>query len=186
MTKLSLVLKVLEGENQQTLMTQLRLFQERALPDLAQNIKCGNSLIGPDIYDSEQIPLLSEDERYRINVFDWQTEFQEILGAGGFDAVIGNPPWGAEFTALELAYHRQHNQEIIVRMIDSFMYFVYQGSKKLKAHGRFGMILPDVLLYQKDNAKLRGFILKYFKIDVLLNMSNVFEKVTRPASIIIF
>jgi adenine-specific DNA methylase len=66
------------------------------------------------------------------------------------------------------------------------MYFVYQGSKKLKAHGRFGMILPDVLLYQKDNAKLREFILKYFKIDVLLNMSNVFEKVTRPASIIIF
>jgi hypothetical protein len=185
-TKLSLLLKVLEGENQQTLMTQLRLFQERALPDLGQNIKCGNSLISPDIYDSEQIPLLNEDQRYRINVFDWQTEFQEIVGAGGFDIVIGNPPWGAEFTALELAFHRQQNQEIIVRMIDSFMYFVYQGSKKLKVHGRFGMILPDVLLYQKDNAKLRKFILKHFKIDVLLNMGNVFEKVTRPACIIIF
>jgi hypothetical protein len=185
-TKLSLLLKVLEGENQQTLMTQLRLFQERALPDLSQNIKCGNSLISPDIYDGHQIPLLSEDERYRVNVFDWQMEFQEILGSGGFDAVIGNPPWGAEFTALELAYHRQKNQEIIIRMIDSFMYFVYQGSKKLKAHGRFGMILPDVLLYQKDNAKLREFILKHFEISVSLNMGNVFEKVTRPASIIIF
>jgi adenine-specific DNA-methyltransferase len=185
-TKLSLVLKVLEGENQQTLMTQLRLFQERALPDLGQNIKCGNSLISPDIYDSEQRPLLSEDEHYRVNVFDWQTEFQEVLGSGGFDAVIGNPPWGAEFTAFELAYHRQQNHEIIVRMIDSFMYFVYQGAKKLKAHGRFGMILPDVLLYQKDNAKLREFILKHFQIDVILNMGNVFEQVTRPASIIIF
>ena len=70
-------------------------------------------------YDREQIPLLSEGERYRVNVFDWQVEFQEIFGAGRFDAVIGNPPWGAEFTALELAYHRQHNHEIIVRMIDS-------------------------------------------------------------------
>ena len=46
-TKLSLLLKVLEGENEQTLGSQLRLFQERALPDLARNIKCGNSLIGP-------------------------------------------------------------------------------------------------------------------------------------------
>ncbi len=149
-TKLSLVLKVLEGENQQTLMTQLRLFQERALPDLGQNIKCGNSLISPDIYDSEQRPLLSEDEHYRVNVFDWQTEFQEILGSGGFDAVIGNPPCGAEFTAFELAYHRQQYQD------------------------------------QKDNAKLREFILKHFKIDVILNMGNVFEQVIRPASIIIF
>ena len=47
-TKLSLLLKVLEGESEQTLGSQLRLFQERALPDLARNIKCGNSLIGPE------------------------------------------------------------------------------------------------------------------------------------------
>ena len=41
-TKLSLLLKVLEGENRQTLMTQFKLFHERALPDLDSNIKCGN------------------------------------------------------------------------------------------------------------------------------------------------
>ena len=41
-TKLSLLLKVLEGES------QFRLFHERALPDLGNNIKCGNSLIGPE------------------------------------------------------------------------------------------------------------------------------------------
>ena len=45
-TKLSLLLKVLEGENEQTLGNTLRLFHERALPDLGDNIKCGNSLIG--------------------------------------------------------------------------------------------------------------------------------------------
>jgi hypothetical protein len=74
-TKLSLLLKVLEGESQQTLDNQLRLFHERALPDLAPNIKCGNSLIGPDFYDNRQMTLLDEDERYRINVFDWHAEF---------------------------------------------------------------------------------------------------------------
>src|SRR5207253_2111872 len=74
---------------------------------------------------------------------------------------------------------------IIVRMIDSFMYFVHQGGKKLKAGGLLGMILPDVLLYQSDNQKLRGFILDNFAIRQILNLGNVFEKVTRPAAILI-
>ena len=54
-TKLSLLLKVLEGENQDTLERQMKLFRERALPDLGNNIKCGNSLIGPDFYSEGQV-----------------------------------------------------------------------------------------------------------------------------------
>jgi len=90
-TKLSLLLKVLEGENTQTLANQLRMFHERALPDLGDNIKCGNSLIGPDFY--QQQTMLDDEERYRINVFDWEKEFPEVMKTGGFDAVIGNPPY---------------------------------------------------------------------------------------------
>jgi predicted type IV restriction endonuclease len=63
-TKLSLLLKVLEGENQHTLENQYRLFHERALPDLANNIKCGNSLIGPDFFDSLVIPSEAEESRH--------------------------------------------------------------------------------------------------------------------------
>ena len=74
-TKLSLLLKVLEGESEETLANQLRLFHERALPDLARNIKCGNSLIGPDYYNGHQLNMLDEEERYRVNVFDWKAEF---------------------------------------------------------------------------------------------------------------
>jgi hypothetical protein len=88
-TKLSLLLKVLEGENQDSLTRQLKMWRERALPDLGNNIKCGNSLIGLDFYERQQISLLDEDECRRINVFDWQAEFPEIMKAGGFDAVIG-------------------------------------------------------------------------------------------------
>jgi len=91
-TKLSLLLKVLEGENEQTLAKYLKLFHERALPDLGDNIKCGNSLIGSDFYEGKQMSLLDEEERYRINAFDWEAEFPDIMNAGGFDAVIGNPP----------------------------------------------------------------------------------------------
>jgi hypothetical protein len=55
------ILKVLEGESEASLATQLRMFQGRALPDLDENIKCGNSLIGPDFYDNEQMMLLDEE-----------------------------------------------------------------------------------------------------------------------------
>jgi len=79
--KLSLLLKVLEGE------------RERALPDLAGNIRCGDALIEPDFYDHE--PLLADDaNRTRVGVFDWRREFSSVFAsAGGFDAVVGNPPY---------------------------------------------------------------------------------------------
>src|SRR3989337_1437737 len=94
-TKLSLLLKVLEGESEQTIVKQLKMFHERALPDLGNNIKCGNSLIGTDFYNTPLTPLfrgeqmdsplargaggVSDEERYRINPFDWDKEFPEII-----------------------------------------------------------------------------------------------------------
>ncbi len=108
-TKLSLMLKVLEGESTQTLNNELKFFRERALPDLSNNIKCGNSLIGPDFYDQMEMNFLDEEEKLRINVFDWHKEFPQVFkttspsipllgkereekGEVGFDVVIGNPP----------------------------------------------------------------------------------------------
>jgi hypothetical protein len=78
-TKLSLLLKVLEGESQDTVGKQLSLFHQRALPDLGQNIKCGNSLIGPDFYSGKQSAFLEAEEQYRINAFDWQREFSQVF-----------------------------------------------------------------------------------------------------------
>ncbi len=63
-TKLSLLLKVLEGENQDTLERQMKLFKERALPDLGSNIKCGNSLIGPDFYSVGASDEFNNPKRY--------------------------------------------------------------------------------------------------------------------------
>ena len=91
-TKLSLLLKVLEGETGQSLQTIFRLFQERALPDLGDNIKCGNSLIGPDYYEQQEMVLLDSEDRYRINVFDWQAEFPQVLRRGNPLKGCGKPP----------------------------------------------------------------------------------------------
>ena len=69
-TKLSLLLKVLEGENKATIADLTMYSDERALPDLGNNIKCGNSLIGWDIQQDK--PDLTQEELWRINPFDWQ------------------------------------------------------------------------------------------------------------------
>ena len=91
-TKLSLLLKVLEDESEETVSRQLTLFAERALPSLHDNIKCGNSLVGSDIYDNLEV-LPGIEERKRINAFDWEREFAGVMQRGGFDVVVGNPPY---------------------------------------------------------------------------------------------
>jgi hypothetical protein len=190
-TKMSLLLKVLEHESRESIDQQAKLGLEGVLPNLGDNIKCGNSLIGPEYYElGQQGTPFDEEEMRRVNVFDWNDDvkgFGEIMKFGRFDCVIGNPPWGAEFSENELQYLRQNNKQIIVRMIDSFMYFVYQTSCKLNNKGHFGMILPDVILYQNDNIKLREYLLANYSISRIVNLGNgVFGKVTRPSCIVIF
>lgn len=104
--------------------------------------------------------------------------------AGGFDAIVGNPPWGAELGQPALEYVRTMHREIIVRMIDSFMFFMNRASAKIRDGGFLGMIVPDVFFYQTDNARLRAFFLTEYQLTALANMGDVFEQVTRPAAII--
>jgi type I restriction-modification system DNA methylase subunit len=159
-TKLSLLLKVLEGESEQTLATQLRFYHERALPDLGSNIKCGNSLISSDFYDQQEMSFLDEEERYRINVFDWNAEFAEIMKAGGIDAVIGNPPWGAYFSQPELEYLRNNYRRVIARMIDSYIYFIDRATRLAKREGLIGFIVPSTILNQVDARPVRELLLR--------------------------
>jgi hypothetical protein len=197
-TKLSLLLKVLEGETGQSVQTLFRFSQERALPDLGDNIKCGNSLIGPDFYRQAELPLLTDDEKYRINVFDWHAEFPQIFqrrvssaelreptaaspldytmpgvplhgsyrlrkqkpekarpvpapGAseweGGFDAVIGNPPYiriqtMQDSQPQEVEYFSQAYQAASRGNYDIYVVFVERGLSLLNQSGKLGFILP--------------------------------------------
>ncbi|MFH1968703.1 MAG: DNA methyltransferase, partial [Verrucomicrobiota bacterium] len=133
-TKLSLLLKVLEGESQETITKQFELFHQRALPDLGSNIKCGNSLIGPDFYKDRQGELFGEDEMFRINAFDWQAEYAEIFKAGGFDAVIGNPPYvlGREtFDEAEKRYFSNH-YDAFGGKYDLYIYFTEKAVRLVR------------------------------------------------------
>jgi adenine-specific DNA-methyltransferase len=91
-TKLSLYLKLLENEGKEA-EGQLFSFSDMTLlPSLEENIKCGNSLVGTDFYNQTTLGL-SEDQQIKVNCFDWEKEFPSIFKNGGFDIVLGNPPY---------------------------------------------------------------------------------------------
>ena len=162
-TKLSLLLKVLEGENDESISKQLTLFQERALPDLGENIKCGNSLIGWDILEDN--PGLGQEEIERINPFDWDIEFPEIVRAGGFHVVIGNPPYvfGRDWKALkisnEVKTYLGKNFMSSPYQLDMFSIFIEKASQLCRLSGRIGQIVPNVWLNNTYSSSTRNFIL---------------------------
>jgi predicted type IV restriction endonuclease len=180
-TKLSLLLKVLEGENEQTLSSQVLLFHERALPSLARNIKCGNSLVGPDFYEAQQMDLLDESERYRINVFDWRTEFPEVFGGAepGFDAVIGNPPYVRQELLGEFKPYFQKHYETYHGVADLYVYFIEKGVSLLRNGGIFGIIVANKWMRANYGMPLRQW-LKQQHIAEITDFGDlpVFQKAT--------
>lgn len=175
-TKLSLLLKVLEGESEQSLVKQLTMFHERALPDLSNNIKCGNSLIGPDFYDGTQMRLLDDEEHYRINVFDWQSGFPDVFSGAnpGFDAVIGNPPYVRSINLKESNVvlwnlYRERYQTTSQREWDIYLIFVEKGLNLLNLQGKLGYILPNKFLNSQVGENLRGLLSKALYLESVVH-----------------
>lgn len=173
-TKLSLMLKVLEGENTQTLSNALQFFRERALPDLSNNIKCGNSLIGPDFYDQLDFQFLSDEEKMRINVFDWQKEFKEIMNNGGFDVVIGNPPYGSWFGESEKKYLAS-GFESFQKVNDIFVVFLEKSFYLAKQKGLTAFIIPSAWTGGPKYLRLREIILEKNIMNLVLLPYDVFK-----------
>ena len=185
-TKLSLLLKVLEGESEQTLSRQLKLFQERALPDLDSNIKCGNSLIGPDYYQGRQASLFDEEERLRVNVFDWQAEFPAIMKSGGFDAVIGNPPYVRQEMLGEFKEYLQGHYKVYHGIADLYAYFIERGITLLRAGGLFSYIVANKWMRANYGEPLRGW-LKSQDIKQIIDFGDlpVFQQATTYPCILV-
>jgi type I restriction-modification system DNA methylase subunit len=180
-TKLSLLLKVLEEENQETVSKQLTITAERALPSLDHNIKCGNSLIGWDILT----PDMSADEVKRINPFDWVKEFAPVMAAGGFDAVIGNPPYinihtMTEWAPKEAAFYKIKFNSASKGNYDIYVVFVERGLSLLNKDGLLGYILPNKFLNAQYGEPLRSIIAKgkHLKEIIHFGHQQVFEKAT--------
>ena len=174
-TKLSLLLKVLEGESAETVGNTMRLFHERALPNLSDNIKCGNSLIGPDYFTGRLIP--DAEEFARVNAFDWQREFPAAIKAGGFDCVIGNPPYIRVRIFKELypqqAEYLEATYECAKHVWDVYLLFFERAVQLAKRCGSACLIVPIQTLHQPNCESLRRYLLRNTHIRELVDLSGV-------------
>ena len=116
------------------------------LKDVGVNIKCGNSLVGVDIQDV--CPSIVEDmyQLQATNAFDWHTAFPAVFENGGFDYIVGNPPY-VEVKNYNVAlpymaaYVKQKYSSGKNGKTDLAMPFIEQGVRLLNEHGRLGYIV---------------------------------------------
>ena len=139
----------------------------RPLSSLDEHIVEGNSLIGPDFYHG--LAPYSEDELERINAFNWQEAFPEVFERGGFDSVVGNPPY------VKLQNFRKVHSDMatyLARRLDEgglfrstqtgnfdlYLPFIEKGIDLLNDQGRMGFINPSVWTMNEYGRALREHI----------------------------
>ena len=156
-TKLSLLLKCMEGETQASIAYQMTMFKERVLPTLDDNIKSGNSLIDMDYYDNQ----LDFGEERKIKPFSWQKAFPIVFKNGGFDVVIGNPPYVKEYTSKETfeQIKQSHLKKYYQGKMDLWYFFACYGIDLLKPSGKLGYIVPNNWVTNAGASILRNKIL---------------------------
>ncbi|MCY4145281.1 MAG: Eco57I restriction-modification methylase domain-containing protein [Chloroflexi bacterium] len=178
-SKLSLLLKMLENE---TDATGLRDLVEPILPDLGDNIKWGNSLVGSDFFAGNAWADADEEELLRVKTFDWASEagFGEIMAAGGFDAVIGNPPYvRQEILGAAFKGYAKGKFATYAGTADLYTYFIERGVTLLRAGGAFGIIVANKWLRARYGRPLRAW-LKQQAIREIVDFGDlpVFEQAT--------
>lgn len=178
-TKLSLLLKCMEGETQASIANQMTMFNERVLPTLDENIKSGNSLIDTDYYDNQ----MDFGEERKIKPFSWQKAFPSVFSSlrgtkqSGFDVVIGNPPYlgGREWKETNgNAYNYFINKyKVAEYQFDIYALFIEAGVNLINSNGLVGYITPNTWLNNQSNTKLRTYILNTTSILNIVDYSKI-------------
>ena len=177
-TQLSLALKMLEDESTATANEMQVLFHEKILPDLSKNIVCGNSLIGTDILEGKM--FASEEER-KLNPMDFDAMFPEVFRNGGFDAIVGNPPY-LRIQGLQENFDNQinyytENYKSAVKRFDIYLLFIEKGFKLLKNKAILGYICPHKFLNSDFGSGIREMLIKNTALKAIINFghNSVFE-----------
>lgn len=133
---------------------------QRKLSSLSENIKCGNSLISD--------PAIAGDK-----AFDWEKEFPQVFAKGGFDVVIGNPPYGADLSKEQKKY-LETRFDTFEYQVNTYVVFYERGLNLLKEYGILGYITPATFTTQYYYKKLRNFIQNYKMLNISRYMYEVF------------
>lgn len=153
-TKLSLLLKCLEGETEASIEQQLTMFHERVLPDLDNNIKDGNSLIDTDFYDNQ----IDYGFERKVKPFSWKKAFPQVFKQGGFNAVIGNPPYVRQELLTDFKEYFEGHYRVYHGMADLYSYFFERGIQLLNEKGLFGIIVANKWMRANYGEPLRKWL----------------------------
>ena len=134
--------------------------KNRKLSTLANNIKCGNSLIDDESIAGEK-------------AFDWKKEFPEVFEKGGFDVVIGNPPYVQLQTMGEMSdVYAKCGYESYNKSADLYCLFAERGYKLLKKGGLLSFIIPNKWMLVDYGKELRRFLSKT-NLQQVLNFGDI-------------
>ena len=178
-TTMSLYLKSLESDAPEYVRTQMS-FSGAILPSLAENIRVGNSLVSTDFYAQAQLGELDDYEEHRLRPFKWESRnegFGRVLADGGFDVVIGNPPYfnidssyGAGHPVP--AYLKNAYADVWLDKTDVYYYFLRKGAAL--AQKRLGFIVSRAFL-EADKAKnIRAWLSRNARFERLIDFDGFF------------
>lgn len=150
----------------------------RKLNDLNNNIKCGNSLI-------DDVAIAGE------KAFNWQSEFPQVFANGGFDIIIGNPPYVGtkQIDVNDRNYYWQKYNNLLFSEMDLYEIFLYKSAYELLANnGSLGFITPNSYFTNVSFRNLREYLLTETTIQTIIDFPYrfyPFEDVNTETAIII-
>lgn len=150
------------------------------LPNLAKNIKNGNSLISGT--ENELKKYFGENWRDK-KPFNWQEEFPEVLRQGGFDVIVGNPPWGANIDK-DVEYLEEKYPDSTKFYKDIYKIFIDKSLSLLKSGGMLGFIVPNTFLYQPRYEDIKEVVNKYENFVINLG-ERIFHNVQLPSCVLV-
>jgi hypothetical protein len=176
--QMSLLLKLLEHENLFTTSKQQSLFvADKILPTLSENIKSGNSLIGKDVVFQGKMKFDNYEEELKINPFDFEPAFPKVFKNGGFDAIVGNPPYykitdKQQLDYFETKYKYQNYQK------DLYLLFLERFKDLIKNKGLMGVIIPNTWLQSITFRNIRVFLVTNYNWKKILHIAeHIFDAV---------
>ncbi len=166
-SQFSLFLKILENETVASVKAHLNTYRIRALPNLSANIQWGNSLVDPDTYQQFDPEISTTSEKFsRVFPFDWKEAFPQIIAGGGFDVIVGNPPYiriqnMVKYSPDEVRYYQSRYSPYTTSKSDNFdkyALFIEKSLSLLKSSGSLGYIVPNKFFKTRAGASLRQLI----------------------------
>lgn len=173
----SLLLRLIENENAISIQSFLDNTEQKVLPNLDDNIKCGNSLLDNDYFEFDEDAEDNDELLFKINPFNWEEEFSFLEDTNGFDAIVGNPPYVriqnfVKYSPEEIDYYRSKQSPYTYSkkdLFDKYYLFIERAINLLCVGGRVGYIVPHKFFIVKGGKKLRAYITSSTSLDRIIH-----------------